>query len=226
MTNNKQEEEGRTKILVDSEELKALTQERDVEHQRVHYLLFHKFESITDTLIKGAAVGAGVGVAVGLLTPLAIRNTDRVTSLLKSVVNFSFIGVVYQGTSYALDRSIAVQPVANSFISGGVSCAAASMILTGGAASGLRGGFIGSLMFGAATLTKRFINHDNTRTLRDDKDKLGEIKYILSRHVINLSPEEKTLLHQLSSTVHKHHHKSTASPTNNNNKKEEEEDSK
>ncbi|EFA79244.1 hypothetical protein PPL_07662 [Heterostelium album PN500] len=174
----------------------TITQKKAMD--RVFEILHPQHETIGDYTWKGAKFGLVTGVAMGLAIPVFFKNTDRVSSLLKSVINMTFIGTSYQATSYFLDHRMFIPGISNALASGAVSCGITSGLL-GGMRQAPVGAFAGSVIAGTGHLVYRAFIAKNPAPGAPGSQlaKAKELTDLINKNNLKLSPIDTSLYNRL-----------------------------
>ncbi|KAK5580659.1 hypothetical protein RB653_000682 [Dictyostelium firmibasis] len=94
--------------------------EKKILTDRIKILLHPKPPSIGDSVFEGTKNGFLCGVGVGLMVPIIFRGRgiEPVSSLIKSVLNLTFIGTTFSSTLHILQYNFLLPPMSSWAISG------------------------------------------------------------------------------------------------------------
>eukprot|EP01133_Synstelium_polycarpum_P011636 gene11636-13586_t len=175
-----------------------LTPEQRFAMGRVAAILHPQREGLADYTIKGAKYGFIAGATVGLVVPFLFKNTERVPTMIKSVLNMTFIGTTYMASSYVLERRMFLPGLSNALGAGALSCGLTSGLL-GGRSQILPGALGGSLVAGMIHIGYRVTvatTKKSGEVSQQNKD-TAELTALIERHKLELSPPDYSLYERL-----------------------------
>eukprot|EP01132_Coremiostelium_polycephalum_P004183 gene4183-5234_t len=169
-------------ITNSTEQQKKQITKDELAYEKLLSLLYPVKPTFLQDVSEGTKYGLVVGAVIGIGLPLRYpRRFEPISILMKSVLNFTFLGATYSATSHILNRKFNQTNLSNHVESG---------MITGGITSGILGGLsqipIGTISGGVLTGTVFFLYHLSGIERRSHEKNVQLAKYLKSNYKMEL----------------------------------------